>query len=792
MSLSRVPALFLLAFSWIQPNSYSQTKRAVVIGINKYNWTETDVVKFQQPSSHPLFKRQPAPGDWKSWAYVDLQGAIADAELMKGILVSQGFEVLSLYDNDATAQRILDTLQKQLVDDAAPGDFRVVYYSGHGAYYYNQSTTKSDHLDQTLVPADHWLNTPDIRDKELARILYASGKKGVVVTMFADSCNSGSLERGPWNNRGQSKTSTRPGTLVHLDDPGERVGGRPIDPKDVNVLFWGASQPNEEALETSTDKGRHGAFTWALSRALEAGAIGQNVDLVFRATLSYLQNGSLFDQQPTLVGNQGRLHRGIFGQAVTSTDGIVALVEQVDDDGVRLRGGVAIGIRMGAKLKRIDLGAKRPAVTIEITGSEGLAYSRAKILGSHKEIRRGDVFQVVEWVAPPDGGLRVFVPRSLPFAALRLIPPELSKLRDRSDITLLSDYSMSRPTHVVYWTGEHWEMVLNPARAEPTVLGPILTEEGLRKYLPPPGTPLALLVILPPPFEILEPLTKLLDSRIEQVGSPAGAQYWLHGRSRDNGLEYAWIGADAGESAAKRVGAGTVGRIEDAMPTKSDWTVINEHSGLQNGAFTLADNALRLTKIRGWMTIANPADTKRSKFPWHLALMNSNTKGIIKGGIIRRGERYKVCLQADQKDIRTLGQDATQRWVYVFVVDQHGKGSLVFPDPGVGNVENHLPFRPSSSAPLEMKPLIVLTGSKSDYDLEVSEPYGVDSYILVTSEQSLPPNVFNFDGVNHDKGARGVQNPLVDLISDVGTRGVKTPVPTDWGVERLAFKSVER
>ena len=88
------------------------------------------------------------------------------------ILNSLGFEEpVTLYNDQATADAILKTLWKELVCEAAPGDIRVVYYSGHGGYAINQASRKRDRHDQTIVPADHWRNTPDIRDKELSHPL---------------------------------------------------------------------------------------------------------------------------------------------------------------------------------------------------------------------------------------------------------------------------------------------------------------------------------------------------------------------------------------------------------------------------------------------------------------------------------------------------------------------------------------------------------------------------------------------------------------------------------------------
>ena len=84
--------------------------------------------------------------------------------------------------------------------------------------------------------------------------------------------------------------------------------------------------------------------------------------------------------------------------------------------------------------------------------------------------------------------------------------------------------------------------------------------------------------------------------------------------------------------------------------------------------------------------------------------------------------------------------------------------------------------------------------TRAEYDLTVSEPYGIDNYFLLTSAQPIdnPDDVFNFSGAR-TRSVRGVSNPLARLISDraMGTRGSLSGVPTNWSIERVAFRSVE-
>lgn len=766
-------------------------QRAVVIGIDTYNPVGQAASRKEPAPTPPAFNRIAASGNWKATEYPNLRGAVADAKLMKGILESQGFAVVPIYDGDATADKILSTLQKELVDDAKAGDVRVIYYSGHGYVARNRASKEQDHFDQTIVPADHYLNTPDIRDKELARILYASGKKGVVVTMIADSCHSGSLSRGPWNSLGLAKTASKPGPPVEVVDPGELVGGKLIDPKDVGVLFLGASQANEEALETNSEEGKHGAFTWAFRTALIADGLNQRINLVFQEA-SALLKGSGFAQTPTLEGSPSRLAKGLFGQPANSVDGIVVPVESVENGTIRLRGGVAIGILEGTELKRVNFqGNKEPEnVSVNVNRSLGLVYSEAVIVGPIVDVKRGDLFQVVKWVRPQDD-LRVFVPGALPFDTLQKAITELGKLQGDPAITWVVDYAQGRPSHVLHWTGDQWELLNHPARGEPVLLGPEIVAAKVKKVLP---TGSRLLVILPPPMELLQPLTNANGNRVTVLDSASGAAYWLHGRLGKTGLEYSWIKADAGENSNQKTQRDLTAdeAAKQSLPLSTYWIRIAAKEDVQSAAFGLSDKALRIAKIRGWLTLSNPAGTSQDSFPWRLALMDARTKQVVTSGDLTGGQRIKVCLKAPQQEIDRIRQDTDPRWVYVFAIDQDGNGSLIYPIPGHGNGGNQVPHRSGSTSPPELKPFIVLSDTEQEWDFEVSRPYGIDTYILLTTEQPLDPGVFDFEGVQTRGGYKGTSNPLADLVLNVGMRGFQTPVPTKWSIDRVSLRSVEK
>lgn len=303
------------------------TRKAVLIGINKYNPSSLQRTEIEKSGPQHTFIRPKVPGGWSKTRFDNLSGAVNDVRLIEAILRSMDFtEFDELLDQQATADAILSTLYRDLVEQSRPGDMRFVYYSGHGSVANNRATGGQD---ETLVPADHWRDVPDVRDKELSRILYAAGKKGVVVTIVVDSCHSGSLSRGSRSAAGQIKTAAGAFVPIEVYDPPDLDSktGKPIDPKDVGVLYFAATQRYEEAFEYLTDGGLHGAFTWALREALIQGP-RQRAEVVFERTLAHLEaEGRL--QHPVLDGAPSRKKGMLTGGPDDQLAGLIVTANSV-------------------------------------------------------------------------------------------------------------------------------------------------------------------------------------------------------------------------------------------------------------------------------------------------------------------------------------------------------------------------------------------------------------------------------------------------------------------------------
>jgi len=777
---------------------HGESRRAILVGIDNYNPDAATQAQLLRNLKPPAVKRPAIEGDARYWRFDNLDGAVSDVNLMKAVLQSLGFQdFVVLTDQDATADAILQALQKNLVDDAQPGDFRLFYYSGHGNHIKNLASTKQQQEDQTLVPADNWRNVPDIRDKEISRILFAAARKGVIVTFIADSCHSGSLARGAWNSGGKSRTNSgtragTPGVTLHepvANDPADTDPSthRPIDPEMLGVLTLAAAQPNQEAREIQTEGGPHGAFTWALAQSLRYAS--EPVDRIFARTMASLgSNGAL--QQPAM-GGASRFSKTIFGQAPAAGGGLTVVVDSVKGADIHLRGGTALGLFPNCRLKTVS----QPAVTVEIASSEGLSGSIAHVVGQGA-VKPGDVLTLDRWVVPAKAGLRVSISKAAPAAAVARAAAEFGKLRGDSTIEWLDDPTAGAPTHVVSWNGSAWILETSPASANPIILGAEPAAADIKRLLPPKAR---LLVRLPPTTSLLPaiPLGDADHSAAEITTTPAGAQYWLWGKIADTGPVYAWLLPDSTEASVREAAAQTShasGYLP--LPIRSDWIKLPpDAEGVRAAGAELTNKALLLARIRAWLTLQSPPS--QENFPYHLAfrqIVDGKLGEFKDAGDFKEGEEYKLYLRADPAALAARGSLAP-RWVYVFVIDHFGDSTRVFPAPNRGNEGNRLPYAQVGNKP-DFQPLIPLAGDSPVADFGISAPFGVDSYFLLTSDNAIDnPEVFNFEGVRTETGTRGASDPLTDLLSSTSsmTRGINLrAIPALWSIETVTHRSVPK
>jgi hypothetical protein len=143
------------------------------------------------------------------------------------------------------------------------------------------------------------------------------------------------------------------------------------------------------------------------------------------------------------------------------------------------------------------------------------------------------------------------------------------------------------------------------------------------------------------------------------------------------------------------------------------------------------------------------------------------------------GDEYALELVRD----RDYDEDLQPRYVYVFSIDREGRSQLIYPARGD---DNRLPIR-TADAPSAPETIKLFAGRRA---FTVGAPYGLDTYMMVTSPNRIEEDIFSFDPVRTrgvEKGLRQGSSKVTQFLFSVGrgTRGANpNPQPIEFAVER--------
>ena len=753
-----------------------QTKRALVVGIDQYQTARPAATS--SPRQTGTVARPPAQGSPRNY-WPNLEGAVADATNYLQILIDRyGFapeNIIFLTDKKnahapgevATAQRILDTFRSQLIDRAKPGDISVFVYAGHGSLMHNQGSDEADKMDETLVPADSEDGAPDIRDKELARLYRKAADKKVFLTIIADSCHSGGISRGAGMAR---RTRFAPPDPHVVDDPPDidpRTGKRFPDPVESGyVLLISSALDNQSAEEIDVHGQAHGAFSYFFQRSLQGQPSNEPIEEIFSRTVA-LMRAAGYMQIPGLEG-KGRLQASLLGTPASPIAGVSAAVEEVSQGKITLRGGLSLGLQKGCELVR---SGDKHGTRIRITDPPTLAHAVAEVVSGDPP-QAGDLFVLDRWTVPQDVETRLFVPST----GL----PSLEELRATADAIRsaaatwhwISDPTEENPDAVVRFDSGNWEIERRSrSKVTRTSLGksPSAAEWAAALANSAHGS---IFVDFPPTPELVASLRSKIEpgsNAAVYVENRSEAHYVLEGRilTKESGsdLEYAWVlpnadGRDKGET---------------PLPLRTDWFALSD----AQAPAELEQRALDLTRLRLWLQVSVPGGGA-DPFPYRLALKNSDGE-LRTGGTIVEGEVYDLVLASTEERLKDATEGSMPQFVYVATINQRGRMDLVFPEHATSGVANLLP---GDGTPTE----IVLRNET------VTEPYGTDTVILLTSEEAVDPAALEIDPVQ-TRGPRGSgpKGSVTELLFRMqgASRGA-AGVPVNWGIQRLTFHSVEK
>lgn len=159
---------------------------------------------------------------------------------------------------------------------------------------------------------------------------------------------------------------------------------------------------------------------------------------------------------------------------------------------------------------------------------------------------------------------------------------------------------------------------------------------------------------------------------------------------------------------------------------------------------------------------------------------------MVTRGTVIEDQQFQLVLRANEEALR---QGVAQRYVYVFFIDRNGRSTLLFPDPNRGNTENYLPYKDNAGRVQKVTEMPL----SADLRIKIVSPFGIDTYMLLTSQDPIPdPLVLQQMGVR-TRGAEP-EDPLGRLLSalDLGARGERFATPVKWLIASLYVRSIPK
>lgn len=227
-----------------------------------------------------------------SYSSLPLEGCVTDVELQRHLLIHRfGFnpgDILTLTDEQATRQGILEAFEEHLIKQAKPGDVVAYHYSGHGSRVFDPNPIiapidGNPGLNGTFVPVDSTL--PDVYPEAAGFVkdimghtlfLLMSALPTENVTVVLDSCFSGAATR-------EFRVRAREGGRNALISPLEKeyqeqwLSRLDMTPEEfvagyrrgvAKGVVLAATAPEQLAIETNLNGFKAGVFSYLLTHYL--------------------------------------------------------------------------------------------------------------------------------------------------------------------------------------------------------------------------------------------------------------------------------------------------------------------------------------------------------------------------------------------------------------------------------------------------------------------------------------------------------------------------------------------
>ncbi len=768
--MKRFSLIFFILINFLL-SGFGQAKHALLIGIDEYS----------RPSSY-----RPANTTGRKF-FENLYGCKNDVNSMYSIITSR-FDfnpqhIDTLLDRSATRNGILKALDT-LLQKAKEGDVVFIFYAGHGSYVRNSKSIEIIKKDQTIVPSDTWFEgVADIRDKELSSYFNKFLDKNIKLTVIFDCCHSGSITRGP---------NLFTGTLRYMPtyDWDSKDSTKSVIPEkrpENNFLIFSSAQSDEPADEEDDDEGNiHGAFTLALIEAINQQSVGASAENLFLSARAILKSyGKL--QEPIIGGSPERQQQTLFGfgtgilsdYSLISVSGIIAdtSATEIITKRVRLQGGTTLGIYKESELAMITTNNDTVFV-VRVDTVLGITRSLATVVkGNIDSIKPGYQFRIINWVSNGKPLLKLYLPRSN-FSDSDIIRFTVIAKELKQDSNLKWQSEMGKgyqnPYTTVFWRDSVCYVKVDTGKA---IVLQTITTKTILSYCKKDSS---LYMELPVSKNTIELVAEKLikNKNLQLVANPESAHYIFFGR----------LGKQTLPAYGFRKKYIAVKDSLESLPNETDCFEVDANNSLTQKELLdgLYDRAIKISKIRGWLSLVSPEATKKS-LGYHLEIFNIKTNKRITGNEYYIGDSVQLKLVADKNLIVT--DSSIRYFVYVFSIDQSGSIRLIYPISYESDVTNKFPK-------INENQIVKEENIRKPYILKI--PTGTDNFFVLASREPIknPKAIFNQTSVNSDSGPIEARDRvgLSDLLNLGNDKARSGPgkLKADWSLQKYSFRCMYR
>ena len=287
-----------------------------------------------------------------------LQGAVMDVELQQELLIHRfgvaPANIMTLLNEQATGQGILEAIQGHLADQAQPGDTIIFHFSGLGSQVHLAGHPSEERLP-TLVPVDGMPPSRetgaihDLFEETLVQVL--GSLQGVRVLTILDA-SAAAPRSSPYqgNFRVRSRLSIPTGTWESPPEMSLLVPNRTAEELSTNWpgLLLRASKPGTPALEGDWNGFSAGVFTYALTQQIWNSFPSQQQYWIFQRAEYKMKTWSGAEASPQLQGELSTQDRGDLltagGIPKPAADGFIKALDLVNQNATLWLGGLSASL----------------------------------------------------------------------------------------------------------------------------------------------------------------------------------------------------------------------------------------------------------------------------------------------------------------------------------------------------------------------------------------------------------------------------------------------------------------